>query len=607
MTAICMVVGGSAARRDEVFTDLLAAQPHHGEVRPGCDHAGARFAARAKSFDSDSYEDPAIAVLVTGYLVEFTTDGHLQGLGDQSPAEWLAQRWLETGPAALDAVDGDYAALVLDKRARRLYAIAGPTVIYPLFVARAHDDDSQWVLGAEPKTVLQAAGRRPEMNAEAMVQHLFYLGTLFDPTASPFEGVKRIPAGCYASWRLDAPRQYEQHTFWDPAAIPLQPGRSRDELLQGLRSAIEESVLHALPSGGSSMLALSGGMDSSSIWAVARTAARQGDPRAAALKGYSFLYPGTASDEQVYIDENHRYWDTIGCYRDISQERICDSDEYLLSRQDYPLSGATAYVRRLLVQDLAAGGADTLLAGFSGDFWFNMPPLQCQTDLLRRGRLPTALAPLYSAVSTRRVGISAGLRWLVNMAVPRGSTARRLLRPPRRPAGMTDKFHYLHQAVELRYHEWVRRHGYAKAQMLYARETQWGSSYIPLGLVQLLASKGMVLRDPLGSRRVMEWALSVPPHEVAGRLEKVFMREAMSDLLPAKVRDKDFPTFHSGDLGRNHDTFRDVGDPRDWLLCRAGLLDAGALRLLWQQGADHYELRLERLVMSELFCRQQFT
>ncbi len=606
MTALCMVLGGSDAQRGATFDKLVATQRYHGAVHTVLDRPGIRAGVCARPSEISVFEDDGIAVLVTGYLVELGSDGHLHGLAGASPAQWLAGRWLRLGPNALEAVDGDYAAVVLDKRDRRIHAIAGPTVIYPLFIARSPGDRGQWVIGAEPLAVLRAAGLTPEMNTEAIAQHLFYLGTLLEPTATPFQGVMRIPAGSRACWSMAAPQQFELHTFWRPEGVEPRPGRPREELLQGLRGAIEESVLHALPPSGSSTLALSGGMDSSSIWAVIRQAAGQGDERAKGVRSYSFIYPGTPSDEQPFIDENHRYWGTVGCYRDIAGEHINDSDAYLLSQQDYPLSGSTTYALMLLAEDLAAGQTDTLMAGFSGDFWLNVP-WAYQSDLLRRGQIAAALSPLTAAWQGGQIGFPGALRWLAGIVMPRGSLARRLLRPVGLPQGMGRQYRHLSAAVEQWYAERVARHGHARAQMLYARETQWASCAIPLTLVQLLSRRGMALRDPLGSRRLMEWALSVPAHEMAGPLEKAFMREALHELLPPRVRDKDFPTFHGGDRSRRHDVFRDLGDPRQWLLCQSGLVDVAHLRECWKADAHHYDLQLERLAMTEAYCRRHFT
>ena len=596
-----MMVGGSAAMQRETLATLQQVQQQHGEAQSVVSDDFTSLVVLARGADAACYADDAIVVSVTGYVT---------ALGDHDEAvqgpQWLALLWRKFGPEALNQVDGDYAAVILDKRQQRLYAVAGPTAIYPLFIARHRQDHNAWVVGSEPKAVLQAAGLQAEMNAAAVVQHLFYLGTLLVPHATPYRGVERIPAGCFASWHADATDRIEQRAFWRPEDIEVDPGQDRTHLLRTLHAAIEESVMRCLPATGNTALALSGGMDSSSIWAVLRDHAARGCARSGAVRAFSHIYPGTPSDEQVYIDENHRHWGTVGCYRDIAHERITDSDEVLLSILDFPLSGGAGYTLRLLAEDLAGGGMQTMLSGFSGDFWLNIYPPYYQADLLRRGAVSEALMPVWSAWRRRESSTSGMLRWAFNIFLPRGSAWRRRLRPPRLPAAMTRDYRYLMEGAEQWFSERALVHGYAKAQMLYMRETQWRSSFIPLNIVQVLAQAGIVLRDPLGSRRLMEWALSVPPYEVAGDLEKAFMRQAMSPLLPPLVRDKDFPTFHGGDSLRNHVSMRDLGEPGTWLLCQSGLLSAAALRKASASAAGRFNVSLERFAMTEAFCRRQF-
>lgn len=605
MTAICLLVGGDRERREGILSDMLASQTHHGDPVHALDDAYLSLAARTRNADCQYFEDGAVAVMVAGYLTGVETDGGLHKAGEVNSARWLAQLWLAKGTASLDLVDGDYSAVVLEKTSRRLYTIAGPTVVYPLFVARHHADRSMWVVGSEPKAVLRAAGLQAAMNKAALAQHLVFLGTLLDPTATPFLGVERVPAGELACWHLDDPGRMQRQTFWHPEDVVCRPGRSRQTLLKGLRSAIEESTLNALPAAGRTMLSLSGGMDSSSLWAMMRNASKRGDVAADQVKAYSFIYPGTPSDEQAYIDENHRFWGTIGCYRDIASEHIADSDEYLLSGLDYPLTGSNAYMLRLLAMDLASGDVNTLLGGFSGDAWLNIP-VDYLADLLRQGEIAAAFRPIVGAWKKKRITARIALGVVAGVFFPRGSRGRRYLRPDKPPEWLADEYLYLMDAVQEWHQERVRQHGYARARMLYIRETGWRSCFSPLAMTQILAREGVSVRDPLGSRRVMEWSLSVPAPEIAGSPEKAFMREALHDLLPPMVLGKDFPTYHGGDPKRSHDHFRDLGDPGDWMLVQEGLVEASALRRRREAGVASYDSELERLVMTEAYCRRQF-
>lgn len=601
MGTICCVVGGDPRSRPLMHQELLSAFSHRGERYASWHETGVSLGMRFCHDEVSWSNDEALLVIVNGYLVPIIRG---QSMEESSGAAQLAAGWLIAGPAALDQFDGDYAACVFDRRSGDFFSICGPTVIQPLFRVAAGQRSGVVLLGQEIRPLLKVAQRDRTLDVEAIAQHLFYLGTLLSPEATPFEAAKRIPSGSFLHWTADSSAVPRQTDFWSAErAISECAADPCPVSLAEMRNVVTEAVLGSLPAEGETMLALSGGMDSSSIWGVIRDAARSDIVSAERVRAISFIYPGTASDEYEYIDENHRHWGTVGCYRDIAAERITDADESLLEDQDFPLSGSTAYHLPLLANDLAQGGVDTLLMGLSGDFWFRIPDVY-PADLWKRGARARALKEALATPPGGGRSPTERLRRLLSrLIMPRGTGLRQWVRPVTPPSSMGGSVRQLSEQVEDWFADRSARFGVTRASVLYARECQWRSSFIPLTIVQMLGRRGVEVRDPLGSRRIMDWALRQPVWQLGSTLEKAPMRAAMSDVLPRRVRDKQVPTFHTGDQDLPHDPFRNLGDPGKWCLSQAGVLCPDYLRKQQRMGFTSLSPMIERMAMGELFAR----
>jgi asparagine synthase (glutamine-hydrolysing) len=181
-----------------------------------------------------------------------------------SDSEVLIAALAEWGPSALSRFVGMFAFVLLDRLKRELFLARDPFGIKPLFWAIGSDCIA---LASEipPLLAVPGVGR----GADPARAGLFLAAGQTDAgEATMFSAVRSLPAGTFATIPLDRPTAPSPVGYWQPRIAPgaePQPaaaGELRELFLDSIRLHLRSDV----PLG----IALSGGVDSSSILAAAR-------------------------------------------------------------------------------------------------------------------------------------------------------------------------------------------------------------------------------------------------------------------------------------------------------------------------------------------------
>ena len=189
----------------------------------------------------------------------------LRSRSDCEVVPWL---WLERGHDLFADVDGMYAAVILDRRERRLLLARDRMGVKPLFYCLA-DGGRTLVFASELKGLF----------AHPSVPRMFdWRYALRDPhlpdvagheLQSGFVGVERVPAASIVEIALDG-RSHRTHRYWRlpderPDAGAAPPAR----YARGYAERLQESVERQLMSDVGFGIFLSGGLDSSVMTALA--------------------------------------------------------------------------------------------------------------------------------------------------------------------------------------------------------------------------------------------------------------------------------------------------------------------------------------------------
>lgn len=198
-----------------------------------------------------------------GCLLAF--EGELYGpvrTGDAVAAELLRLYLQQT--AAFDPPDGSYAIAIWDPRSQRLLLLTDRFATRPLFVNDVDPKRRVLLAAGEVKAVL-AMGHRRELDRDTWAQILAYEHPL--PGHSPIAGTRRLGGARTLSWRRG---EVAEKRRWQLRFEPARAERQELDVLGPLLLRATERRLTA-----TTVLGLSGGLDSRSVAAVLAKAGRR--------------------------------------------------------------------------------------------------------------------------------------------------------------------------------------------------------------------------------------------------------------------------------------------------------------------------------------------
>ena len=218
--------------------------------------------------------------------------GLATGLRAGAGAEQGLAALLSGDPApALASLRGDFAILVWDAEARRGLIARDQCGARGLYWSQR---SGRLLFATEVHLLLRLFERRPGPHAAALAHWLAMEGIPGDQTM--YDGVLRMPPAGFLALGAGQPTP---SLYWDPSyAPPLEA--PRDELVSRVRASLELASRRCLRTHDPVGVMLSGGLDSSSVAALAMHVAEPGE---APRRGYSAVFPNHPSvDESGLID-----------------------------------------------------------------------------------------------------------------------------------------------------------------------------------------------------------------------------------------------------------------------------------------------------------------
>ncbi len=411
----------------------------------------------------------------------------------------------------------------------------------------------------------------------------YLAGAITSTEDTLYDGIQRLPPGHRLVVTPDSIRK-ERFFAFDLAAEESRG--SEQEHAERWRAIFRDAVRCRLRAPGPVGLALSGGLDSSSIAVVAAGLLRE-QPALPAIETFSHVFPGMPCDETRYIRE------VAACTGMPAHElpptgTPAGADVEGLARRHRTFPGYPNCLNAHgLVAAAASRGVRVLMTGGGGDDWLQGAyPAHGVIEHLARLELRAGLAMLASARDAR-VECRRALGLLRQQMIPRRlwraiAPARRLRHLPAwldpgfcRRVALGDRLAVPPPLVPLRY--MGRRYAFetaTSAHKIDALEQEEAAC----------AALGIELREPFDDRRLATFALSLPENERVRRgLTKVVLRRALDGTLPpaiARRKDKAGFSHWLREALAHHRTI--LVDPRA-LVERGWIRGGGHLSAAWQQ------------------------
>ena len=558
-----------------------------------------------------SNEDGSVRVVFNGEIYNYLelaqalkAKGHR--FSSASDTEVILHQYEEDGEDCVSRFNGMFSFVLWDHRRRRLFAARDRMGIKPLYY---YLGPTKLILASEIKAILEDPDVPRALDPQALADYMFCGRALGGKTM--FRNIREVEPGHWLSLDLETGRPQIQK-YW---GLHYNYDRSRsDEAVQEeLFYRLDESVKIHCRSDASLGCHLSGGLDSSTVAALA-SRHRQG------LKTFSIRFT-----EKGFLDETRfakavaRHVGAEYCEGEPNPMDMATWLPYLLWHMDVPMAsqGGFAYftasqlAQRHVKVSLTGHGGDELFAGYPAQFQASFG----STDMFMRQNYSQRVAKAPIERSRIKALLGRGMVSLYRSVQDRLFKPEKNIRdiwiqlhcnrtPGRNPIFETDFMQgldgytpiddYIKPFQEIDTDQVLDQCLYHDLRI-----------YLP-SLLHLEDRVSMALsiesRVPLLDYRIAEFLATVPPEQkVRGLVPKHLLREVASKLLPKEVwarRDKcNFPVPDKFWMSR------EMKDFTESVLIAPESLRRGLFKPEVLKQACHYGNLTWALVNAELWCK----
>lgn len=445
------------------------------------------------------------------------------------------------GEACVDHIDGDFAILVWDERRQALFCARDRMGNKPFFW---HWSGRCLVVASELQAVWHQMSPRPTLNEGMLSEYLAVY--MLSMTETLWEGLQRL-APAHRMW-VDAGGSRLQR-YWLPDVHHRLELDSDEAYVEHYKALLFDVVERLSVSDHPLAYEVSGGLDSSALFAVADDLQRRGRLQAPAMAGYNLCFEGDAgADESAYCRAVARH--TGGVVHEIRPQAVPFGWYVERARRfkDFPDFPNGAAMGMPVAQLAREHGARVVFNGVGGDQWLCGSRLVF-AEALQRGQL-SELAHLlaeHAAVRGYRGAAWALLRLGLFPLLPtrlRQKVRSLLSLMNREGEGNAGDLACLSADMRQRYQQ--RRSVWEAAQpSAFPRAGQramWPSLNDAYQIManelseRELAFHGLELRQPFWNARMVEFAMATPDRlKWKSDQDKWMHRQAMNALLPREV------------------------------------------------------------------------
>jgi asparagine synthase (glutamine-hydrolysing) len=271
-----------------------------------------------------------------------------------SDTEALLSSLITHGTAALQLLRGMFAFVLWDEERRELLAARDQIGVKPLYYAF---QDGLFLAASELRTILAHPGVSHELDPASVVEYLAF--GYVSGTRTLLRDIHRLAPGHALRLRGSSLDLFE---YWD--VVPPEPNGMREPVQSQLLEQLDAAVAASLVSDVPISLMLSGGIDSSTIAALA---ARHADPNELTAYSVSFGLPNDESEPagRLAADLGMRHREIR-----LTEESVRADTDSWLDGLDVPTANPTWIAVSAIARAVHEDGMKVLLSGDGGDELF---------------------------------------------------------------------------------------------------------------------------------------------------------------------------------------------------------------------------------------------
>ena len=481
-------------------------------------------------------------------FVELRTE--LERLGHRfashSDTEVVVEAYKAWGERCLERFNGMFAFFLYDTERRRGFAARDRFGVKPLYWAKVGDD---FLFGSEVKPLLAlGAGRQPDL---AYVQSFIVEAATDYGDGTMLQGVRQLEGGSYFVVEDEQP---VFRRWWRPADLFVQVPATYEQRVQRYRELLFDAVRLRLRSDVQNALTLSGGMDSTSVYAAYQHLRSSGVSEASGrdLHAYTIRHAGSAIDETPDVDMLTRTFGQQCRHVDVGRSGamrwLWDSLYYL----EFPAWNISSITYLQIYRAIQRDGIRVLLEGHGNDEilggYHNHINLAIES-LVRGRQWGAAYQAARTFTAMRNVGVGQRpippLAVLLYNALPGVRRLRQWrLATSVNDAGLWDPALRLERLAVPD----VPGCSLFGQHLLQAFHTTILPTVLRVFDRATMASS-VEMRAPFMDYRLVQFAFSIPDTDkVGGGFQKRILRDAMAGFLPEYIRTNRRKTAFSGDM-----------------------------------------------------------
>jgi asparagine synthase (glutamine-hydrolysing) len=486
-------------------------------------------------------EDRSIVVVLNGEIYNYRElrtllekRGH--SFRSASDTEVLPHLYEEYGDAMVNELNGMFAFALWDSKRRRLLIARDRFGEKPLYWGVF---DKALLFASEPKVLLAHPAVKPSLNLQALRQYLS-----FDYVPAPLTiycGINKLPAAHRLTLESG---EVKIDRYWHLNYTTTEPVPSEREAADHLRELMADAVRMRLVSDVPLGVLLSGGVDSSTIAALAVRASSE------AVKTFSISFAEASFDESAYARGVAKFLGTDHHEERLSANLAANLVSEIGAWMDEPFSDPSLvptyllsrFTRKHVTVALGGDGGDELFAGYpmyAGHRWAEV--YKHVPGFLRRG----LIEPVVRSLPVKTKNLSFDYKALKFITGARYDTVTRhhiwfgsftpdqqqqLLTPAALAATDSEIYAEARQiAEECNNDDLVTRMQSVDTRLYLAED-------ILTKVDRASMAVSLEVRAPFLDPRVAEFAASLPcNYKLRGMKTKYILKKAVRDLLPGFV------------------------------------------------------------------------
>ncbi len=486
-------------------------------------------------------EDQSVAVILNGEIYnyrelrsELEKKGH--SFRSASDTEVLPHLYEECGDEMVQRLNGMFAFALWDSKHRRLMIARDRFGEKPLYWGVF---DNTLIFASEPKVLLAHPAVKCSLNLQALRKYLS-----FDYVPAPlsiYQGINKLPAA-HTLTLQDG--EIETRCYWSlsyaKSAKPPTESEAAEHLLELLADSVRMRLVSDVPLG----VLLSGGVDSSSIAALAVRASSE------AVKTFSISFAESSFDESYYARAVAKFLGTDHHEERLSANLAANLVGEIGSWMDEPFSDPSLvptyllsrFTRKHVTVALGGDGGDELFAGYPtyrGHRWaevYSRVPAFLRAGLVEPlvRLLPVKTKNLSFDYKATRFVVGAQYDAVARHHIWFGSFTpddqEQLLTPEVRHQTDRDVYHEARQMLnDCESEDLVERLQSLDTRLYLAED-------ILTKVDRASMAVSLEVRAPFLDPRVAEFVATLPAnYKLRGRKTKYILKRAIADLLPAFV------------------------------------------------------------------------